>query len=49
MIGLVGLFRLSRDSGSTRCGDVQDIIDGVRHLFRRLRRRRAPAPAGEAA
>jgi len=48
-IGLVGLFRVSRESGSTRGGDVQEIIDGVRHLFRRLRRRRAAAPAGEAA
>jgi lipopolysaccharide export system permease protein len=48
VVGLIGLIRVSRVSGSTRGGDMQEIIDGVRHLVRRLRRRR-PAPAGEAA
>ena len=44
IIGLIGLIRVSRESGSTRGGDFQEILDGIRHLFRRLRRR-APAPA----
>jgi lipopolysaccharide export system permease protein len=43
IIGLIGLFRVSRESGSTRGGDFQEILDGIRHLFRRFRRR-APAP-----
>jgi len=47
-IGLVGLFRVSRESGSTRGGDVQEIIDGMRHMVRRFKRRR-PASASEAA
>ena len=36
---------MSRESGSTRGGDFQEILDGIRHLFRRLRRRPAPARA----
>jgi lipopolysaccharide export system permease protein len=44
VIGVIGLFHVSRESGSTRGGDFQEILDGVRHLFRRLRRR-GPAPA----
>src|SRR5690242_9162264 len=44
IVGLIGLIRVSRESGSTRGGDFQEILDGIRHLFRRLRRR-APAPA----
>jgi len=48
VVGLIGLLRVSRESGSTRGGDMQEIVDGVRHLIRRLRRRR-PAPQGEAA
>ena len=44
VLGLIGLLRVSRESGSTRGGDFQEIIDGVRHLFRRLRRR-SPASA----
>jgi lipopolysaccharide export system permease protein len=44
VIGVIGLFHVSRESGSTRGGDFQEILDGVRHLFRRLRRR-VPAPA----
>jgi lipopolysaccharide export system permease protein len=43
IIGLIGLFRVSRESGSTRGGDFQEILDGIRHLFRRLRRRPAAA------
>ena len=48
IVGLLGLLRVSRESGSTRGGDFQEVVDSVRHLFRRLRRRPAPAP-GEAA
>jgi lipopolysaccharide export system permease protein len=43
VIGLLGLLRVSRESGSTRGGDFQEVLDGARHLLRRLRRRRAPA------
>jgi lipopolysaccharide export system permease protein len=43
VIGLIGLYRVSRESGSTRGGDFQEVLDGLRHLVRRLRRRRAPA------
>jgi lipopolysaccharide export system permease protein len=38
-IGVIGMIRVSRESGSTRGGDFQEVIDAVRHLFRRLRRR----------
>jgi lipopolysaccharide export system permease protein len=38
IIGLIGLIRVSRESGSTRGGDFQEIIDGVRHFLRRRRR-----------
>jgi lipopolysaccharide export system permease protein len=41
VIGLLGLLRVSRESGSTRGGDFQEILDALRHLFRR--RRRAPS------
>jgi lipopolysaccharide export system permease protein len=37
IIGILGLVRVSRESGTTRGGDFQEILDGVRHLFRRLR------------
>ena len=43
VLGVVGLLRVSRESGSTRGGDFQEILDGIRHLFRRLRRRVIPA------
>jgi lipopolysaccharide export system permease protein len=47
VIGVIGLFHVSRESGSTRGGDFQEILDGVRHLFRRLGRRgAAPAEGG---
>jgi lipopolysaccharide export system permease protein len=36
-LGIIGLVRVSRESGSTRGGDFQEILDAVRHLFRRLR------------
>jgi lipopolysaccharide export system permease protein len=43
LLGLIGLVRVSRESGSTRGGDFQEILDGIRHLFRRLRRLVTPA------
>jgi Lipopolysaccharide export system permease LptF/LptG len=39
VLGVIGLVRVSRESGSTRGGDFQEMIDGVRHLVRRLRLR----------
>ena len=47
VVGLLGLVRVSRESGSTRGGDFQEVLDGIRHFFRRLRGVPAP-PAGEA-
>ena len=41
VIGLIGLLRVSRESGSTRGGDFQEILEGVKHLFRRGRRARS--------
>jgi lipopolysaccharide export system permease protein len=40
ILGIIGLVRVSRESGSTRGGDFQEVLDSIRHLFRRLRRRR---------
>jgi lipopolysaccharide export system permease protein len=37
IIGLFGLVRVSRESGTTRGGDFQEILEGARHLFRRRR------------
>ncbi|HZA93056.1 MAG TPA: LptF/LptG family permease [Gemmatimonadales bacterium] len=37
IIGILGLVRVSRESGTTRGGDFQEIIDGALHLLRRLR------------
>jgi lipopolysaccharide export system permease protein len=48
IVGLLGLVRVSRESGSTRGGDFQEVIDAVRHLFRRLLRLMSPS-TGEAA
>ncbi len=39
IIGLIGLVRVSRESGSTRGGDFQEVLDGFRHMARRIRRR----------
>jgi LPS export ABC transporter permease LptG len=36
VLGLIGLVRVSRESGSTRGGDFQEVIDGIKHLLRRL-------------
>jgi lipopolysaccharide export system permease protein len=41
ILGVIGLLRVSRESGSTRGGDFQEVLDSIRHLFRRLRPRRA--------
>jgi lipopolysaccharide export system permease protein len=37
VLGVIGLIRVSRESGSTRGGDFQEVLDGIRHLARRLR------------
>jgi lipopolysaccharide export system permease protein len=42
VLGVIGLVRVSRESGSTRGGDFQEVLDGIRHLFRKLRRARMP-------
>jgi lipopolysaccharide export system permease protein len=39
ILGVLGLIRVSRESGSTRGGDFQEVLDGIRHLVRRLRAR----------
>jgi lipopolysaccharide export system permease protein len=43
VIGVIGLIRVSRESGSTRGGDFQEVFDGIRHFVRRPTRRRGPA------
>lgn len=40
VLGVIGLVRVSRESGSTRGGDFQEILDGIKHLLRRLGRLR---------
>jgi lipopolysaccharide export system permease protein len=40
VLGVLGLIRVSRESGSTRGGDFQEVLDSIRHLWRRLRRGR---------
>jgi LPS export ABC transporter permease LptG len=35
-LGLIGLIKVSRESGSTRGGDFQEVVDAIRHLWRRL-------------
>ena len=37
VVGLLGLVWVSRESGSTRGGDFQEVLDAIRHLFRRVR------------
>ena len=39
IVGVLGLLRVNRESGSTRGGDFQEVLDGIRHLWRRERRR----------
>jgi hypothetical protein len=40
ILGLIGLYRVRRESGSTRGGDFQEVMDAVNHLWRRVRHRR---------
>lgn len=37
-LALLGLLAVHRQSGSTRGGDVAEVLDGLRHLLRRRRR-----------
>ena len=37
ILGVTGLVRVSRESGSTRGGDFQEVSDAIRHIFRRRR------------
>jgi lipopolysaccharide export system permease protein len=37
IIGVMGLVRVSRESGTTRGGDFQEIVEAVGHWLRRLR------------
>jgi len=43
LAGLAGLAVVNREPGSVRGGDFQELMDGVRHLIGRLRRRRTRA------
>ncbi|HUQ15596.1 MAG TPA: LptF/LptG family permease [Gemmatimonadales bacterium] len=43
IVGVLGLLRVNRESGSTRGGDFQEVLDAIRHLWRRLRQRWAEA------
>ncbi|MFL5402745.1 MAG: LptF/LptG family permease [Gemmatimonadales bacterium] len=36
LLGLIGLVKVSRESGSTRGGDFQEVVDGLKHLLRRV-------------
>jgi lipopolysaccharide export system permease protein len=46
ILGVLGLLRVNRESGSTRGGDFQEVLDAIRHLWRRLRQRWAEARGG---
>jgi lipopolysaccharide export system permease protein len=37
IVGVLGLFWVSRESGSTRGGDFREMVEGLAHLGRRLR------------
>jgi lipopolysaccharide export system permease protein len=39
ILGVIGLLRVSRESGSTRGGDFQEVVDGLQHLMGRVRDR----------
>ncbi len=43
VVGVLGLIRVGRESGSTRGGDFQEVVDAIAHLWRRLRQRGAGA------
>ncbi len=38
IVGVIGLVRVSRESGSTRGGDFQELLDAVKHFVKRRRR-----------
>ena len=38
IVGVIGLIRISRESGSTRGGDFQEVLEGIRGLLHRLLR-----------
>jgi lipopolysaccharide export system permease protein len=38
-LGILGLIFVSRESGSTRGGDWQEVLEGIRHLWRRVLKR----------
>jgi lipopolysaccharide export system permease protein len=46
LLGLLGLYWVRRESGSTRGGDFQEVLDGIRHLWRRLHQRRPAVTLG---
>lgn len=39
VLGLIGLYRVSLQSGSTRGGDLGEIVEGIKGRFRRWRKR----------
>jgi lipopolysaccharide export system permease protein len=39
IVGVLGLIKVNRESGSTRGGDFQEVMDAIRHVWRRLRQR----------
>ena len=43
IVGVLGIVRVGRESGSTRGGDFQEVLDAIRHLWHRLRHRWAAA------
>ncbi len=45
VVGVLGLIRMNRESGSTRGGDFQEVLDAIRHFWRRRRLRRRWAEA----
>ncbi|HWB42401.1 MAG TPA: LptF/LptG family permease, partial [Gemmatimonadales bacterium] len=46
VLGILGIIRVSRESGSTRGGDFQEVLDALRHLWRRLRQRQSSVRLG---
>jgi lipopolysaccharide export system permease protein len=40
IVGILGLVWVRRETGSARGGDFQEVVDAIRHLWRRLRQRR---------
>jgi hypothetical protein len=39
VLGLIGLYRVSLQSGSTRGGDLGEIVEGIKSRFRRWKKR----------